>query len=52
MGLRDEVGVKLGTLDLDDLDAYVTTGDLLELLAEDVDLGALLANDDTRDGQS
>ena len=28
----------------------MTTGDLLELLAEDVDLGALLANDDTRTG--
>ena len=49
-GLRDEVGVELGALDLDDLNAHMAAGDLLELLAEHVDLGALLADDDARTG--
>ena len=46
-GLGDEVGVQLGALDLDDLDVDRAVGDLLELLAQSVDLGALLADHDT-----
>ena len=48
-GLGDEVGVELGALDLDDVDGDLTLGglgDLLEVGAETVDLGALLADDD------
>ena len=39
-----------GALDLDDLDGHRTVGDLLELLAQRVDLSALLADDDARTG--
>ena len=46
--LRDQHGVELGALDLDDVDGDAAAGDLLELLAQDVDFGALLADDDAR----
>ena len=49
-GLSNQNGVELGTLDLDDVDGEVAlgnAGDTLELGAETVDLGALLADDDT-----
>ena len=52
-GLSDEVGVELGTLDLDDVDvdlALADLGDLLEVSAQGVDLGALLADDDAGAG--
>ena len=52
-GLGNQVGVELGTLDLDDVDgdlALGDLGDLLEVGAEVVDLGALLADDDARAG--
>lgn len=49
-GLRDERSIELGALDLDDLDGHRTVGDLLELLAQRVDLSALLADDDARTG--
>ena len=47
-GLSDKVRVELGTLNLDDLDVHGAVGDLLELLAESVDLGALLADHHAR----
>jgi hypothetical protein len=49
MDWATRLGVELGALDLDDVDADLTLvdlGDLLEVSAEDVDLGALLADDD------
>ena len=52
-GLGDEVGVKLGTLDLDDIDgqvAAVDADDLLEVGAQGVDLGTLLADHDAGTG--
>src|SRR5699024_8222437 len=50
-GLRDERGVELGTLHLDDLDGHGAVGHLLQLLAKRVDLGALLADHDTGTGR-
>ena len=50
-GLSHQHGVELRTLDLDHVDGQVAlgdAGDLLELGAETVDLGALLADDDAR----
>ncbi len=51
MDLSHQHGVELGTLDLDHVDGQVALGDAsdtLELGAEAVDLGALLADDDAR----
>jgi hypothetical protein len=50
-GLSNEDGVELGALDLDDVDGEVAlghAGNALELGAETVDLGALLADDNAR----
>ena len=44
-GLGDEVGIELGALDLHALDVDRPVGHLRELLAQCVDLGALLADD-------
>ena len=39
-GLSDQLGVELGALDLDDLDADGAVGNLLQLLARRIDLSA------------
>ncbi len=46
--VRDELGVELGTLDLFDVDADFLSREPRELIAELVDFGALLTDDDAR----
>ena len=49
-GAGDQRGIELGALDLDDFDVDLAGGDLRDLLAERVDLGALLADHDAGTG--
>ena len=50
-GLSDERSVKFGALDLDDFDGHGAVGHLVELLAQGVDLSALLADHNARAGR-
>jgi hypothetical protein len=44
--LRDELGVDLGVLHLEDVELHLLAGELLELAADAVGLGAAAADDD------
>src|SRR6202012_1277241 len=44
----DQLRVELGLPDLDDVDDHVRVGDVRNLLAQLLDVGALLADDDAR----
>src|SRR5918997_475500 len=44
--LRDELGVALGVLDLEDVELHLLAGELLELAADAVGLGAPASDDD------
>ena len=47
-GVRNDVGVNLGALDLENVDLDVLVGDLLKLFLEFVDLLAALSDDEAR----
>src|SRR5579883_70225 len=49
-GLGDEPGVELGILDLHDVDEGLASGEILDLAADGLDVGALLADDDAGAG--
>jgi len=49
-GLGHQLGVRFRPLDLDDVDVDLDPGPLLELVAQLVDLGSPLADDDSRAG--
>ena len=48
--LRDELSVDLGVLDLEDVQLDLLAGQLLEVAADAVGLGAAAADDDARTG--
>ena len=48
--LGDELGVDLGVLDLEDVQLHLLAGELLQLAADAVGLGAAAADDDARPG--
>src|SRR5918997_2005093 len=47
-GLRDELGVGLGVLDLEDVQLHLLAGELLQLSPDAVGLGTATADDDAR----
>src|SRR6266536_1312471 len=48
--LRNQLGIRLGALDLKDVELHLLAGELLQLAADPVGLGALAADDDARPG--
>src|SRR6266536_3560866 len=48
--LRNQLGIRLGALDLKDVELHLLAGELLQLAADPVGLGALAADDDARTG--